>query len=106
IRRGAEIVNFHEGNSGGAVYATQDRGVITCGQVCDDRGFQLVTGSVAAGLDVTDLIGSDDSTDDCRSPVVIRSNQRSRSVMQFQCRISQCIGNAILREVRAYGANN
>ena len=29
-----------------------------------------------------------------------------RAVVQLQCRISQNIGNAILRELRANGANN
>ena len=39
-------------------------------------------------------------------PVIIGSNQCPGAVMQLQCRISQCIGNAILSELRAYGTNN
>ena len=39
-------------------------------------------------------------------PVIIRGNQSSRAVVQFQCRISQCIGNAILSKLRANGAHN
>ena len=65
-----------------------------------------ITGCVAAGLDVADLVGGDNPADDRRRPVVIRGNQRSRAVVQLQCRISQCIGNAILSELRAYGTNN
>ena len=61
---------------------------------------------MAAGLDVADLVAGDNPADDRRRPVIIRGNQRSRAVMQFQCRISQCIGNTILSELRANGANN
>ena len=53
-----------------------------------------------------DLVGGDNPTDDCRRPVVIRRNQRSRDVMQFQGRISQYIGNAVLSELRANRAHN
>ena len=39
-------------------------------------------------------------------PVIIRGNQSSRPIVQLQCRISQYIGNAILSELGANGANN
>src|SRR5204863_1424497 len=59
-----------------------------------------------AGLDVVDLVGGDNPTDDCRRPVVIRGNQRSRAVVQLQRRISQCIGNAMLSKLWANRPNN
>ena len=40
------------------------------------------------------------------APVVIRGNQSARAVVQLQCRISQCSGNAILSKLRTYGTNN
>ena len=39
-------------------------------------------------------------------PVIIRGNQSSSAVVQLQCRISQCIGNTVLSELRTNGANN
>jgi hypothetical protein len=39
------------------------------------------------------LVGHDDPADYRRHPVVIRGDQRSRTVMQLQCRISQRTGN-------------
>jgi hypothetical protein len=39
-------------------------------------------------LDLVDLVGGDNPTDDRRRPVVIRRNQRSRAVMQ---RLSACL---------------
>ena len=64
--------------------------------------------SVAAVPNIADLVPCDDPADYRMLPVIIRGNQRSRAVVQFQCRISQCIGNVIWRctELRANGANN
>ena len=53
-----------------------------------------------------DLIAGYDSADYRMLPVIIRSNQSSSAVMQFQRRISQCIGNTIVAELRANGAQN
>ena len=53
-----------------------------------------------------DLVSGDNPTDDRRHPVVIRGNQRSSAVIQLQCRISQCIGNAILSKLWANRPNN
>ena len=61
---------------------------------------------MAAGLNLAKLITSDNPTDDRRHPIIIGCNQSSRAVVQLQCRISQCIGNAMLRELWAYGTNN
>ena len=47
---GAKIVHFHQSNSGGVVYTTHDRGVVTRWQVCDDRRLPSVAGRVAASL--------------------------------------------------------
>src|SRR5437763_1495854 len=61
---------------------------------------------MAAVYYILDLIAGDDPADDCVLPVIIRGNQSSRAVIQFQCRISQYIRNTILRELRANRANN
>ena len=63
---------------------------------------------MAAVLDVADLIAGDNPADYRSLPVIIRGNQSSCAVVQFQCRISQCIGNIIWRctELRTNGTNN
>src|SRR4029453_13362254 len=83
-----------------------DRRVVARWQIRDDSRLKGVARSVAAGLNFVDLITGDNPTDDRAYPGVIRGNQSSRAVVQFQGRVSQCLGNAILRELRAYGANN
>ncbi len=85
---GLKIVHFHQSHSGGVVYTAHDRRVVTRWQVCDDRRFSSVTGHVPAGLDFADLAIGDNPTDYRRRPVVIGGNQRSRGVMQLQCRIA------------------
>src|SRR6516165_9676245 len=61
---------------------------------------------MAAVLNVADLTAGDNPADYCRLPVVIGSNHRSTPIVQFQCRISQRIGDPILRELRANGTND
>ena len=51
-----QVVHFHERNSGGVVYPTHDGGVVTRWEVCDDRRFARVRRSVAAVLNVLDLV--------------------------------------------------
>ena len=51
-----QVVHFHERNSGGVVYPTHDGGVVTGSEVCDDRRFTRVRRSVAAVLNVLDLV--------------------------------------------------
>ena len=51
-----QVVHFHEPNSGGVVYPTHDGGVVTRWEVCDDRRFARVRRSVAAVLNVLDLV--------------------------------------------------
>ena len=59
--------------------------------------------SVAAVLNVLDLVLGDDAADYRLLPVVVRGNQTPVAIVQFQCRISQEIRNAILAELRANG---
>src|SRR6266446_9312284 len=99
-----QIVHFHQSNSGGAVYTTHDRGVVARWQVRNDRRFARVSGSVAAVHDILNLVVSDNSADDCSLPVIIRGNQSSGAVVQFQRRISQGIRYAILTELWPDGA--
>ena len=98
-----QVVHFHERNSSGVVYPTHDGGVVTRWEVCDDRRFARVRRSVAAVLNVLHLIAGDDSADDRLLPVVVRGQSKPRAIVQFQCRISQGIRNAILAELRANG---
>src|SRR3954452_23027061 len=64
-----QIVHFHECNSGHVVHATHDRGVITCGQLRYNCGLPSVARSLAAVLNLADLIGCDNSADDRAHPV-------------------------------------
>ena len=82
-----QIVHFDQGNSSGAVYATQDRGVVARLQICNDRRLARRSRSVTTVLNIADLTASDDSTEYRRLPVVISSNQCSGPVVQFQYRI-------------------
>ncbi len=59
-----------------------------------------------AGLDPDDLAGRDNPADDCMLPVIIRGNQSASAIVQFQRRISECIGNAISRELRTNGTHD
>ena len=58
-----QIVHFHERNSGGVVYPTHDGGVVTRWEVCNDRGFACVRRSVAAVLNILDLVLGDDAAE-------------------------------------------
>src|SRR6266446_8092193 len=101
-----EIVDFHQSNSGGAVNTTYDRGVVTRWQIGYDRRLHRVPRSVTAVLNILDLVLGDNPADDRSLPVIIRGNQSSGAVVQFQCGISHWIRDAILTELRANGANN
>src|SRR5215475_10619542 len=57
-------------------------------------------------LNVADLTGGDNAADYRCLPVVIGSNRRSGPIVQFQCRISQRIGDPKLCELRANGTND
>src|SRR6266496_3557631 len=101
-----QIVNFHESNSNGIVYAAHDRGVIACWQICNDRRLPWVTRCVATVLDFLHLVMGDNPADYRSLPVIIAADQSAGAIVQFQCRISQRIGNSILTELRANGTNN
>src|SRR2546430_11877912 len=88
------------------MHSTHNRGVVTGWQVCDDRRFARAPRSVAAVLNILDLVLGDDPADDGRLPVIIGGNQSSIAIVQIQYRIGQWIGNAILTELRANGSNN
>ena len=53
-----------------------------------------------------DLIAGDNPAQYRGLPVIIGSNQCSGPVVQFQSRISQCVGDPILRELGANGTND
>src|SRR5206468_8956499 len=76
-----QIVNFHESNSGSAIYSAHNRGVVAGWQVRDDRGFARVSRGMAAVLNILDLVLSDDPAYDRRLPVVIRGNQSSIAIV-------------------------
>src|SRR5438105_4696650 len=101
-----QIVYFRESNTGGGVYAAHNRSVVARWQVRDDCRFAWVTRCVAAVYDILDLVLGDNPADDRSLPVIIRGNQRSGAIVQFQCGISHWIRDAILTELRANGANN
>src|SRR5258708_2536065 len=96
-----QIVHFHESNSSGAVYPTHDRRVVARRKLCDNRRFPSVTRCVTAVLDFLHLRVGDDPADDGTLPVIIRGNQSSSAIVQFQCWILQWIGNSVLTELGA-----
>jgi len=52
------------------------------------------------------LVLGDNPADDRSLPIVIRGNQSSSAIVQFQCWISQRIQNVILTELRANGTQS
>src|SRR5439155_26051039 len=90
----------------GVIYPAHNRGVVTRRQVRNDRRFAWVPRSMAADLNIADLVIGDNPADDGSLPVIIGGNQSSIAIVQFQCGISQWIGNAILTELRPNGTNN
>src|SRR5260370_1158476 len=101
-----QIVYFHQSNAGRVVHTTHNRGVVARWQLRDDCRVIWVAWSVAAIYDVLHLVSGDNPADDRRHPIVIRGNQSSRAIMQFQGRISQWIGHRVLSEIRTNSTNN
>src|SRR5438067_151619 len=101
-----QVVHFHERNSSGVIYPTHDGGVVTRWKVCDDRRFTRVPRSVAAVLNVLDLVLGDDAADDRMLPVVVRGNQSPVGIVQFQCWITQRIRNSVASELRTNSTQN
>ena len=106
LKAGAEIIHLHKSDSRRATYPTHNRGVTTGWQVCDNRRFPPVPGSMAAVLNILDLIAGDDPADDCLLPVVVRGNQSPIGIVQFQCWIAHRVWNSELTELRAYCTQN
>src|ERR1044071_7036588 len=101
-----QVVHLHESNSVDVVYTADNGSVVDRWQVCNDRRFALRSWRVTAVLNVIDLINSDNPANYRRLPIVIGTDYCSTPIMQLQCRISQCIGNPILREFGANGTND
>src|SRR5205807_6165695 len=101
-----KIVHFHQSNSGGAVYPAHDRRVVASRKLCDNRRFPSITRCVTAVLDFLHLVMGDDPADDRGLPIIIATNQSARTIVQFQGRILQWIGNPKLTELRADGADD
>src|SRR5436309_2718484 len=101
-----QIVHFHESNSRGAVYTAHDSRVVARWQICNNRRFPSVTRRVTAVLDFLHLVMGDNPADDRGLPIIITANQSASAIVQFQGRILQRIGNAVLTKLRANGADN
>ena len=80
-----QIVYFYQSNSYCVIYATYDGGVVTCWQVCYDRRLPSVHWSVAAVPNIGDLIVGDNPADYRGPPVIVRRNQSSVNIVEFQC---------------------
>ena len=101
-----QIVYFYQSNAGGIVHAAYDRGVVARWQLRNDGRLPAIARSVAAVEDVAHLAGGNDPADYRRSPIIVRGNQSSCAVVQLQCRIGECIGNAIWDELRTNSTHN
>src|SRR5918996_3699983 len=101
-----QIVNFYQSHSGDNVFAAHNPGVVTWWQVCNNRRLSSVSRSVAAAPDLAHLVAGDNPADNRMLPVIIRGNQSTCAVVQFQGRISQWIGHTKLAELRANGPQN
>src|SRR6476620_5092344 len=97
------MVRLHETNSRAAVHPAHDRCVAARWKVCDNRRFPSVSRSVTAVLNFLGLVVADDAADSRNLPIVIRGNLTSTSIVQFQCRIRQWIGNTVLTELGTDG---
>src|SRR5947208_1359971 len=98
------MLHFYEANSGAGIESTHHGGLVTRRQDPNDGRFPLSPRGQAGIHDILHLVLSDNPADDRRLPVIIRSNQISGAIVQFQCGILQWIGNAELTELRANGA--
>src|SRR6266487_3343947 len=101
-----QIIHFDQSDPDSIVYTANDRGVVTWWQHCNDRRLPPVSRSVAAVPDIAHLIAGDNSADYRGPPVIVRRNQSTVSIIQFQCRISHRIRNAVLSELWANGTHN
>ena len=70
----AKVVHLHETNSGHVIYATHNRGVVPRRQVCNDRRLEWIRRSMAAVLNIADLVPCDNAADYRMLPVIIRAD--------------------------------
>ena len=92
-----QIVHFYQSNAGGVVYTPHDRGVVTRWQIRDDGRLPCRRSerSRCSGYRAWSLVIIPPMI--VVLPVIIRGNQSSCAIVQFQGGISQCIGNIIWR---------
>ena len=101
-----KIVDFDESDSSGVVFTAYNCGVISRWQRCNDGRLARLTRSQSAVLDSAYLVAADDAADLRSLPVIVTGNQSPVAIVQFQCRISQCIGDPKLSELRTNGTHN
>ena len=98
-----QVVYFHESNPGRVVYTPHNRGVVSRLQVRNYRRLRWVSWSMPARLNSGDLAGCEDATDYRMLPVIVRGNQSSCAIVQFQGGISQCNWEYYMEAHRAQG---
>src|SRR6267378_7106066 len=101
-----QIVRLYQSNSSGVAYTAHDCGVVAWLHVRNNRRLACRTWYVAAVLNVADLVAGDHTTQDRRLPVIIGRNQCSALVVYFQSRISQSIGDSVLRKLGTNRTND
>src|SRR5262245_516578 len=106
LKDGLQIVHFDQCITRNVVHTAYDCGVISRWQRSNDRRLTWLSRSMPTVLDRANLVGGDDPGDYGSLPIVIRGNQRPCTVVQFQCRISQYIGNPKRSELRTNGTQN
>src|SRR5204862_427320 len=62
-------------------------------QRCNDCRLACLSGSMQAGLDRANLASRNDPADYGSLPVIVKRNQSPTAIVQFQCRIGQCMWN-------------
>src|SRR5262249_209498 len=97
---------LQESNAGGIVYTAYYRRITARWQGSVNHGLVSISRSESTVKNAADLVAGNNPADRRMLPVLIRGNQSSRAVIQFKCRIGQWIGNSILAELRANGAQN
>src|SRR5947199_1095822 len=78
-----QIVYFYESNSCGTIHTTDDRGVATWWQGCDNSRIHAVSWNMAAVPYVLDLIAGDNPAKYSGHPVIVRGNQSSSGIVQL-----------------------
>src|SRR4029079_18801205 len=72
-----QVVYFHQSNSTGVVHTAHNGGLVALLEICNDRRLACRSGSVAAVLNVADLIAGDNPTDYRILPVILVPKKRS-----------------------------